>query len=286
MFSRPWVLKLEHRNPTFQKCHAGRPSTCAIDDPNPRDQARTDQAARIEPILQRQAWDIRSPGKLSPGACQARDESHLCPLIGVLSRELFAPILPAAYLNSNDTRVASSGALGRCCCRHLRRRCASDNIVPIPTVGNNQRRWRPRPRPRSRPSKLTSRSMATPLADRKLDNPPPPPIATTRLATIADACGTDSVPLPSASVSPPFSTSSLLPATTSLAAPRRRFSDPSPSTSKPSSRRLAGRTREYGVWGAGRQLVGLLRTTCSTPCSMPSCRRQRLRESSFPAGGV
>lgn len=125
---------------TFQKCHAGRhrhaQSMTQIPEIKTHRPGRQDRAD----CLQRQAWDIRSPGKLSPGACQARTESHLCPLIGVTTRELFAPILPAAYLNSKDTQVATSGALGRCCCcRDLRRRCALENIAFSPTVGSTSK---------------------------------------------------------------------------------------------------------------------------------------------------
>lgn len=125
---------------TFQKCHAGRhrhaQSMTQIPEIKTHRPGRQDRAD----CLQRQAWDIRSPGKLSPGVCQARTESHLCPLIGVATRELFAPILPAAYLNSKDTQVATSGALGRCCCcRDLRRRCALENIAFSPTVGSTSK---------------------------------------------------------------------------------------------------------------------------------------------------
>lgn len=106
-------------------------STCAIDDPTQIPEIKMHRPGRQDraDCLQRQAWDIRSAGKLSPGACQAPNESHLCPLIGVLSRELFAPILPAAYLNSQIAQIATSGAFGRCCRRDLRRRCASENIA-------------------------------------------------------------------------------------------------------------------------------------------------------------
>lgn len=175
-------------------------STCAIDDPTQIPEIKAHRPGRQDraDCLQRQAWDVRSPGKLSPGACQAPNESHLCPLIGVLSRELFAPILPAAYLNSQIAQITTSGALGRCCRRDLRRRCASENIAFSPTVGNNQQRWRPRPRRRSRTSKRTSRSMATPLADRKLlDNPPPPlrPQGLRQLLMLGDRLGATAISL-------------------------------------------------------------------------------------------
>lgn len=121
-------------------------STCAIDDPTQIPEIKTHRPGHQDraDCLQRQAWDIRSPGKLSPGVCQAPNESHLCPLIGVLSRELFAPILPAAYLNSQIAQIATYGPLGRCCRRDLRRRCASEKHCLFPNSGKQPAKMAPK----------------------------------------------------------------------------------------------------------------------------------------------